>query len=110
MKTAVRRSVAVVSVGAALLLSGACSFDFSLGAVSVDSGTVAEVVETQLTAELGQSPGDVTCPENLPAEVGAEIRCELDTGGEVYGVTVTATSVEGTDVNFDILVDEQPMG
>jgi len=110
MKTAVQRSVAVVAAGAAVLLTGACSFNFSVGAASVDSETVAQVVEAQLAAELGEQPGDVTCPEDLPAEVGAEIRCELDTASGVYGVTVVATSVEGNEVNFDILVDEAPMG
>lgn len=108
MRTVIRRSAAGAAA-TALLLSGACSFSFSLGSASVDGEELARVVETQLAAEVGQHPESVTCPEDLPARVGAEVRCELDSGDGVYGVTVTATSVEDGDVKFDIVVDETPM-
>lgn len=109
MRTVVRRSAAGAAATTALLLSGACSFSFSLGSTGVDGEELAQVVETQLAAEVGQRPESVTCPEDLPARVGAEVRCELDSGDGVYGVTVTATSVEDGDVKFDIVVDETPM-
>src|SRR5699024_9863480 len=68
--------------------------------------------ENQLEEQIGQRP-DITCEEDLPAEVDASIRCEL-TAGEadvVYGVTVTATDVsDGGMVNFQLKVDEEPMG
>ena len=44
----------------------------------------------------------------LPATVGASRRCTLRTGADTYGVTVTVTSVQGTDVKFDIQVDKTP--
>jgi hypothetical protein len=33
---------------------------------------------------------------------------ELVDGNDTYGLTVTVTSVEGTSVNFNIAVDDQP--
>ena len=48
----------------------------------------------------------------LEAEVGAETRCTLTVDGDdqEYGVTVTVTSVEGETANFDVQVDEDPVG
>ncbi|MFC7327414.1 DUF4333 domain-containing protein [Marinactinospora rubrisoli] len=94
-------------LGAAALLSAAgCSF--SIGGSSVGSDDVANEVARQLETEVGRMPDDVTCPENLPAEVGASVRCELTADGQTYGVTVTATEVEGTNVRFDVEVDDEP--
>ena len=42
-------------------------------------------------------------------EVGATQRCTLKAGADTYGVTVTVTSVQGTDVKFDIQVDQTPI-
>ncbi|WP_285758206.1 DUF4333 domain-containing protein [Nocardiopsis ansamitocini] len=104
------RAGAVGLGAAALLLTSACGFDFGVGGMSVDKETVAAKTAEQLTETVGQAPDEVACPEDLPAEVGAEIRCELTAGGQTYGMTVTTTSVEGNDVNFDIKVDDQPTG
>ena len=92
-----------------LLLSTGCSFDFSFGgpgAVAADE--VAERSSEMLAEQIGQAPDDLTCAEDLPAEVGAEIRCELTEGGESLGVTITTTSVDGSDVQWDVQVDDAP--
>ena len=62
-------------------------------------------------AEVGFRP-DVSCPDDLEAEVGAETRCTLSVEGDSkeYGVTVTVTSVEGDTANFDVKVDDEPVG
>lgn len=73
----------------------------------VDGPSVAQNVFDQLAATVGQEPDQVQCPD-LPAQVGAAIRCELTAGGETYGVTVTTTAVQGDDVSFDIEVDQTP--
>jgi hypothetical protein len=73
----------------------------------VDGKKVAQSVFDQLTATVGQQPDEVSCPD-LPASVGASVRCRLKTGTDVYGVTVKVSAVEGTDVKFDIQVDQQP--
>jgi hypothetical protein len=77
------------------------------GSQVVDGKKVAQSVFDQLTATVGHQPDEVSCPD-LPAKVGASVRCRLKTGADVYGVTVTVSSVVGTDVKFDIQVDQQP--
>lgn len=106
------RAVAGASLGAlAMLLASGCSFDFSIGGpAAVDSEDVAEQASLELEQQIGRAPDDLTCSEDLPAEVDSSIRCELTDGGQTYGVTVTTTAVEGSDVEFDVLVDEQPGG
>ncbi|AFR09746.1 DUF4333 domain-containing protein [Nocardiopsis alba] len=92
-----------------LLLTTGCSFEFSLGGPSaVDAAEVAERSSEMLEEQIGQAPDDLTCSEDLPAEVGAEIRCELTHGGESLGVTVTTTEVDGNDVRWDVVVDDLP--
>jgi hypothetical protein len=86
----------------------------ALGLAACGSGTltaddIAEGAETALEEQVGARP-DVSCPEDLEAEVGAETRCTLTAGDDPteYGVTVTITSVEGDNANFDVQVDEEP--
>jgi hypothetical protein len=67
---------------------------------------VAQSVLDQL-ASNGKQVDQVSCPD-LPARVGASQRCTLTSGTETYGVTVTVTTVLGTDVKFDIQVDQAP--
>ncbi|MDA2807632.1 DUF4333 domain-containing protein [Nocardiopsis suaedae] len=124
----------------ALLLSAGCSFNASVGdmepvgspdaeqeggqesgggaespeaggdAGAVPADEVARQASDTLAETVGQTPDSLTCPEDLPAEVGASIRCELTADGQTLGVTVTATAVEGTNVDFDVVVDDVPAG
>lgn len=104
------RAVAGASLGVvAMLLATGCSFDFSIGGpAAVASEDIAEQAALELEQQVGRAPDDLTCSEDLPAEVDSSVCCELTDGGQTYGVTVTTTSVEGSDVEFDVLVDEQP--
>ncbi|WUS97537.1 DUF4333 domain-containing protein [Streptomyces sp. NBC_00708] len=77
---------------------------------SVDKAEVARQGKAALAAQVGKQPDSFTCPENLPAKVGATIRCQLADSGKQYGVTVTAKSVVGGKVNMDFKVDETPGG
>lgn len=102
------RAVAGVSLGAlALLFATGCSF--SLGGAAVDSEEVADQAAAVLEEQVGQPLDDLTCSEDLPAEVDASIRCELTAEGQTYGVTITTTSVEDSNVNFEAVVDDEPM-
>jgi hypothetical protein len=91
---------------------GACSAsDSTSGDVagdSVDRATVASQVADQLAKQVGRRPDAVTCPRDLPSEIGASIRCELTDAGQTFGITVRTTSVLGSKVNFNIEVDKQP--
>jgi hypothetical protein len=81
------------------------------GASSLAADDVANGAEEALEEQVGARP-DVSCPEDLDAEVGSETRCTLTVAGDSaeYGVTVTVTSVEGDTANFDVKVDEEPTG
>ncbi len=95
-----RRALLVLPV----LLATACG---GSGALSAEE--VATRAEDSLEAQVGTRP-DITCPDELPAEVGAEARCTLTVDGDPaeYGVTVTITSVDGDTAAFDVVVDDQP--
>ncbi|MFJ2837703.1 DUF4333 domain-containing protein [Nocardia sp. NPDC087230] len=91
-------SVAAVSAG--------CSV--SVGTATVDKEAVAEQISTQLQAQVGETPDEVTCPEDLKAEQGATMTCTLTEQGATYDVKVTVTSVEGDNTKFDIEVADAP--
>ena len=79
--------------------------------LTIAAANLEIAAEDALEPELGQRP-DITCPEDLPAEVGAETRCihTAPGSGAQYGVTVIITSVEGTEAQFDVHLDGQPLG
>jgi hypothetical protein len=81
------------------------------GAGSLAAEDIATEAEDALEEQVGARP-DVSCPDDLDAEVGAEIRCVLTAGDDPteYGVQITVTSIEGDDATFDVAVDEQPQG
>lgn len=100
------KTLTVTGSLAALALLAACS-----GSAAVSAADVEEQAEIQLEQQVGQRP-DITCAEDLPAEVGASIECELTADGlpDTYGVTMTVTDVaDDGNVGFDIKVDEEPM-
>ena len=79
-----------------------------LSAQVVDGDDVARSVFDQVAATVGARPERVSCPD-LRAQVGESQRCTLFTGTDTYGVTVTVTGVQGSDVRFDIQVDRTPL-
>jgi hypothetical protein len=91
--------------GLALILVTGCSS----GDPAVSKEDVAKVASAKLAEQVGQAPDDVTCEEDLPAKVGSSVRCVITAGGEKIGMTATATSVDGSQVNFDVLVDDALM-
>ncbi|MEU6133543.1 DUF4333 domain-containing protein [Nocardioides sp. NPDC047086] len=74
---------------------------------SIAEDDLEKNVTDQLEKMAGQRPDKVDCPGDLKAEVGSEIRCTLTAGGDTLGLTVTVTSVEGTDAKYEIQVDEK---
>ena len=91
----------------AVLLAG-CSASVSAGGNAVDKSEVEQQVVDQLAAKVGQRPKAVVCPGNLKAEQGTTMRCQLEADdGTTLGLTVTVTSVNGSDVKFDTQVDNK---
>jgi hypothetical protein len=94
---------------AAAALATAVSCSFSAGSqVTVDKQDLAKEISSQLEKQVGRAPESVDCPDDLKGEVGATTRCTLKDGGDTYGVGVNVTKVEGTDVKFDLKVDDKP--
>jgi hypothetical protein len=97
-----------VTVTVTALDGGDIEFDMERVAAGddvVDGSEVAQAVFDQLTTTVGSEPDEVSCPD-LPAAVGATVRCDLTAGPDTFGVSVTTTSVDGGQVAFDITVDE----
>lgn len=97
----VRPLVLVTAAGFALAGCG------MLGPSAVPADEVETQISDKLTEMVGQTPEEISCPEDLPAEEGAEMTCEISDSGESIDVTVTVTSVEDDNVNFDIQVADE---
>lgn len=73
---------------------------------------LADQVGEAVEAELGV-PAIVVCEEELPAEVGAEAECRLNTDDDpdaLYPVTATVTEVDADtgEVAFEIEIADAP--
>jgi hypothetical protein len=90
-----------------LVTAAACSFSAST-TPTVDKDELAKEISAQLAKQVGRAPESVECPDNLKGEVGATTRCTLNDAGEAYGINVNVTKVDGTDVKFDLKVDDKP--
>jgi hypothetical protein len=79
------------------------------GSSALSADSVADGAEKALEEQVGVRT-EISCPEDLEAEVGAEGRCTLTAGGDPaeYGVTVTVTSVDGDSPTFQVEIDEEP--
>lgn len=95
------RSVAAAILAVFVLLGVA-----GCGAASVPKEQVAQQISDQLNQQIGQRPDSVTCPEDLPATVGATVRCTLKAGSDSLGVVAKVTSVDGSNVKYNIQVDQ----
>ncbi|MFE9686832.1 DUF4333 domain-containing protein [Streptomyces sp. NPDC006285] len=73
---------------------------------AVHKARVALTISDKLAADTGKRPDRVTCPEHLPARVSATIRCQVIAGSDTLGVTVTATAVNGKQVNYNFKIDD----
>ena len=98
------QGLAATGIGAMLLLGPiGCSVT-----TAVDRGEVASSVATKLT-EQGVAAEQVSCPEDLVAEVGRVLRCEFSTGGQPVDAVVTVTAVTGSTANYDIRTEARPV-
>jgi mRNA-degrading endonuclease toxin of MazEF toxin-antitoxin module len=89
---------------AALVLVAGCSVSVSTGGPkTVAKADVASQISDKVNEKAGHKPESVTCPDDLKAEVGASLDCQMTDGGQTYGVNVSVTSVDGDKVNFDIV-------
>lgn len=106
MQQATGSRIVVRAVGALLAVAFAAGCSVSVGSKEVKKDEVEKQASAALGKQVGKEPDDVTCEDDLKAEVGATLRCELTADGTKYGMTVTAKSVDGDKVNMDFKVDE----
>lgn len=93
-----RRSLLVVP----LLALAACG-----GPGEVEPADLESQVSDQLD-ESGVEADSVDCPDPLPAEVDAQVRCDIAAGENDGVVLLTATEVDGDRVRFDIVEELEP--
>ena len=75
----------------------------------VAAARLEQEISTQVEQEVGVA-ADVSCPADLPSEVGASVTCTIATSDEVTQplvavATVTAVDRDTGEVEFDIVVD-----
>lgn len=98
---------AVLSAIALAGILAACSASVSTGDTtpSVSGAELAPEVSKKLAASVGQTPDAMECPEEgLKGVVGATVTCVLTAGDDKIDVKVTATSVEGSKIDFEAVV------
>jgi Domain of unknown function (DUF4333) len=95
----------LISGAAAGLVAGASACSCSIGTSShtVSKNDVAQQITSKLTDAAGNKPDSVTCPSDLEAKVGAQLNCTMKVKNQTFNVNVTVTSVNGSDVKFDMV-------
>ncbi len=105
--SAVTWSLSTAAVG---MLLGGCSASVSVGKSEpkMSADKLATMVAEKLAATTGQPKPDITCPEDLVGKVGTTTRCTLTADdGSTLGVTVTVSSVDNDQINFDFKADDK---
>jgi serine/threonine-protein kinase len=93
-----RRPQAIVSALALILAAVVLVGVWMSATPSISAITVS----TQIAQQTGLRPDQVSCPADLPAEVGASILCQANAGGPSQGLRATVTSLADGQVRFDI--------
>ena len=91
-------------------LLGGCAGPDTAADPAISQSGLAELTMQKLADTAGPQPESVQCDGDLPATVGIKRRCVMTTPeGTRYGVTVTATKVDGEQIDFEAVVDDTPM-
>lgn len=93
-----------VEVEVTSVKDGTASFSIT-PVYTVSKEEAAQQVSDQLTEQTGQTPDDVTCPEDLEAKVGESETCVITAGSDTVDVDVTVSSVDDAgNATLDIQV------
>lgn len=101
--------IARVLVPVAVAALSACSGSVSSGSDTVSADELASSVDDKLQEikDERSEVSDVGCDGEMEAEEGAEQVCHFtDVNDDRYGVTVTVTEVDGSDLSYDLQVDQ----
>ncbi|MEU5870969.1 hypothetical protein AB0A73_05335 [Glycomyces sp. NPDC047369] len=80
--------------------------------LAIEAARLAEASEDALEGQLGYRP-EIDCGDvNITIYVDRMTYCDLidPVDGAEYDVTITVTSIEGEQFEFDIAVDDVPQG
>lgn len=81
----VRTLLASGAATALIAIPTACSFSIGTShSHSVSKAEVARQITAKMTDAAGNKPESVTCPSDLPAEVGAELNCEMKISDKLF--------------------------
>lgn len=101
---AIKRVISVAIFGATVAAATACSPSNDVGS-SMDADELEQRLATLLEEQTGKKPDKIDCPDDLKAKEGSTARCNLTTGGNQTGVTVTVTELDGSTVRFNAELD-----
>ena len=104
MAHSIVRTLLVSAAAAGLTASvAACSCSVSSSSHGVSKSDVASQITSKMTDAAGNKPNSVSCPSDLEAKVGTQLNCEMKVKNQTFNVNVTVTSVEGSNVKFDMV-------
>jgi Domain of unknown function (DUF4333) len=104
MAHSIVRTLLISGAAAGLMAgAGACSCSIGTSPHAVSKNDVAQQITSKLTDAAGNKPDSVTCPSDLAAKVGAQLNCTMKVKNQTFNVNVTVTSVNGSDVKFDMV-------
>jgi hypothetical protein len=96
MNARIGRTIGTLAAAGGLLLGlSACSS-------VVTSDDVKAQITSTVQEQLGTPAKSVDCPDDLKAEVGASVQCNVVMPDRTFDVVAKVTSVEGSNVKFDI--------
>lgn len=90
-----------VALAALTLTAGSCS-----AGLTVDQNKVEQAIQTNLGPKINGTIDKVACPGSLKGAVGEKMQCTMTVDGVDHKVDVTVASIEGTTVNFNMVVVE----
>jgi Domain of unknown function (DUF4333) len=97
------RALRCAGVSAALTAGlGGC------GAPALDGARVVATLSAEL-ANHGVRADDLSCPNDLPAEVGRSVRCTFTVSGQPVDAVATISAVNGGTVTYDVHTEARPV-
>ncbi|MFI0715979.1 DUF4333 domain-containing protein [Streptomyces inhibens] len=99
-------AAASILAASALLVGCSASAHVEKAEPKLPADKLATTVAEKLAAATGRQKPHITCPEDLVGKVGTTTRCKLSADdGSTLGVSVTVTSVDGSEINFNVKAD-----
>ncbi|GAA4840504.1 hypothetical protein GCM10023201_33120 [Actinomycetospora corticicola] len=96
-----KQGTAALAIGAVLTVVAVIATILFLRTPAVPASTV----EAQIVAQSGLAASQVSCPDSLPAQIGASVTCTVSNGGRTQQLRASVTGVNDRQVTFDIIAE-----